>query len=186
MTELEFIKIARDNGSIVSQDRLAVVYRECMKTTGEVWECGVYKGGSAKALSSLGRVTRLFDTFIGMPDSSDKDNYHKRGDFGDISYDDTINNLKAPNVHIYPGFIPNTFAGLENKKIGFAHVDVDIYQSILDCCKFITPRLKVGGIIIFDDYGLPSCAGVKIACDEYYGDQIEPLPLKQARFIKTA
>lgn len=182
----EFKQIAFDNGTLVSSDRLEVLYGSVLKTTGEIWECGVYRGGTAKALSGFCRTLRLFDTFCGMPEVSDKDNFHKTGDFSDVVETDVTNKLRAPHVRIYPGVIPSTFYGLEHCAIGFAHIDVDIYQSVLDCCKFIVPRLKVGGIMVFDDYGFSTCEGAKIACDEYFGELITPLSTKQAIYIKIA
>jgi hypothetical protein len=56
-------------------------------------------------------------------------------------------------VEYHSGLIPNTFAGLEDSAISFVHVDVDIYQAVMDCCRFAFPRLVIGGIIVFDDYG---------------------------------
>jgi O-methyltransferase len=37
----------------------------------------------------------------------------------------------------------------------------------LACCEFFYPRLNPGGAMIFDDYGFPSCPGVRQAVDEY-------------------
>ena len=41
----------------------------------------------------------------------------------------------------------------------WAHIDVDIYQSVRDCISFIYPRLSPGGFMIFDDYGFPKLPG---------------------------
>lgn len=182
MTEKEFIKIAKQNKTLVSKDRLSILYNFCNQAEGEVWECGVYKGGTAVALSKFGRTTRLFDTFEGMPQVSRFDNYHRAGDFK--VKDDVISKLKADNVSVYKGYIPETFKGLEDCQIGFAHIDVDIYQSVMDCCQFIEPRLIKGGIMIFDDYGFRTCKGAKLACDTYFGDKLIRLKTKQAMFIK--
>jgi O-methyltransferase len=76
------------------------------------------------------------------------------------------------DVMFYKGLIPKTFPN-NHEQIAFAHVDVDIYQSVLDCCEYITPRLSEKGIIVFDDYGFSSCPGAKKAVDEYYEDRDE-------------
>jgi O-methyltransferase len=52
-------------------------------------------------------------------------------------------------------------------------VDVDIYRSVLDCCRFFYPRLVTGGAIVFDDYGRNSCPGAKAAVDEFFADTPE-------------
>ena len=129
MTEKEFIKYAKQHKTLVSKDRLSILYNFCKQTKGEIWECGVYKGGTAYALSQFNRVTRLFDTFEGMPDVNKYDNYHKAGDFKVKNKYCIIQELQhSDSVKIYQGLIPKTFKGLENCEIGFAHVDVDIYQ----------------------------------------------------------
>jgi len=171
MNAKEFRKRAKKYNTLVDRFRLNKLYKYCSMTEGEIWECGVYKGGTANALAGFNRKLRLFDTFEGMPEVSEFDNFHKKGDFkADIP--------DIPNAFIYKGFIPDTFRGLEHCKIGFAHVDVDIYQSVLDCCEFIVPRLN--GIIVFDDYGFRTCKGAKMAVDYYFGNKIKRLWTRQA------
>ena len=159
MTKKEFIKRAKQMDTLVDRFRLGKLYDYCSKTTGEIWECGVYKGGTANALAGFGRTLRLFDTFEGMPEVSEYDNFHRKGDFKAGVPD-------IPKAHIYKGFIPDTFLGLSGAEIGFAHIDVDIYQSVKDCIEFILPRLVKGGIMVFDDYGFKTCKGAKKAVDE--------------------
>ena len=178
MTEKEFVKRAKEFKTLVSKDRLNVLYEFCKATEGEIWECGVYKGGTANALSGFNRTLRLFDTFEGMPEVSEFDNYHKAGDFN-VKLIPQIEGAK-----VYKGMIPDTFRGLENCTIGFAHIDVDIYQSVIDCCEFIVPRLK--GIIIFDDYGFRTCKGAKKACDDFFGDKLIRLNTRQGLYIASS
>jgi len=42
------------------------------------------------------------------------------------------------------------------------------YRSILDSLRFVWPRLSVGGFIVFDYYGFPSCPGARFAVDEFF------------------
>lgn len=178
MTKKEFIKRAKQMNTLVDRFRLGMLYKYCSQTTGEIWECGVYKGGTANALAGFGRKLRLFDTFLGMPDVSKYDNYHKKGDFR-VEF---VPEIKGADI--FMGKIPKIFKGLEDCKIGFAHIDVDIYQSTLDCCKFIVPRLAKGGIIVFDDYGFRTCKGAKKAIDKYFGKSIKRLWTRQAIYEK--
>lgn len=173
-----FIRKAKQMGTLVDRFRLGKLYDYCVMTKGEIWECGVYKGGTAMALSGFNRPLRLFDTFEGMPEVSEHDNFHKKGDFKV----DSIPNI--PKADIHKGWIPDTFKGLENSKIGFAHIDVDIYQSVKDCIEFIEPRLVKGGIMVFDDYGFRTCKGAKKAVDEMLGKKIKKLWTRQAVYIK--
>jgi O-methyltransferase len=150
---------------------------KALETTGVFYECGVYKGGSALLLAHIlerKRILRLFDTFEGMPEVNEKYDLHKKGDFKDTNLGLVVQLFRefGSDVVFYKGLIPTTFPNT-NEEIAFAHVDVDIYQSVLDCCEYITPRLSEKGIIVFDDYGFSSCPGAKKAVDEYYEDREE-------------
>lgn len=57
---------------------------------------------------------------------------------------------------------------MEGDAVSFAHIDVDLYASVLDCCRFIYPRLVRGGFMVFDDYGFPTCPGARKAVDDYF------------------
>lgn len=163
--------------TLVSPDRCYVVYsmlKQSVHVDGFVFECGVYKGGMAQIMASVlksynsSKRLVLFDTFEGLPVSdADKDD-HKKGDFADTSANDVIKSVNYHRTTVEKGFIPDTFRPYDSEKIAFAHVDVDIYQSVLDCLKFIFPRLSVGGVIVVDDYGAPQCYGARLAVDEYF------------------
>lgn len=135
------------------------------------------------------RRLRLFDTFAGMPETDPEKDQHRRGDFGDTSLDKVRSVVgDAEFITYHQGVIPDTFKGLESSRISLAHVDVDIYKSVMDCCEFIFPRLVSGGFIVFDDYGFPSCAGARRAVDEFFRDtDIVPLvlPTGQALAFKS-
>ena len=92
------------------------------------------------------------------------------------------------NVFIIDGKFPETSNIIENKEFSFVHVDVDVYRSVMDCCLLFYPRLKRGGILLFDDYGDYSCPGAKIAVDQYFIDKPEfpiYLPTGQCLVVKN-
>src|SRR5262245_10402180 len=77
---------------------------------------------------------------------------------------------------------------LENNRYSFVHVDVDLYQSTLDCCEYFYTRLVPGGIMLFDEYGFPSARGEKDAVDEFFSDKPESpiaLPTGQGMVLKV-
>ncbi|MFC2071641.1 TylF/MycF/NovP-related O-methyltransferase [Chloroflexota bacterium] len=167
---------------------------QCLKQTGslegDVAEVGVYKGRSAKVIAltveRLNKQAHLFDTFTGMPEvDSEKDNLYRKGDFGDTSLAQVEKFLSdCQNVTIYPGFFPDTTEPVRDRKFCFAHVDVDIYRSVLDCCQFFYPRLASGGMMVFDDPGFADCAGAKIAVDEFFSDKEEfPIHLATSQVL---
>lgn len=172
----EFYRYAAPS-SVVGPERCYVLYalaKQALHLPGEFWECGVYKGGTAAMLAEIlvrqsGSRLRLFDTFAGMPEPDPTRDTHKAGDFADTSLEAVQREVRHDQlVSYHKGFIPDTFRGLDNSRISFAHVDVDIYRSVLDCCQFIYPRLERGGFIIFDDYGFDGCPGARAAVDRFF------------------
>lgn len=143
---------------------------------GEVWEAGVYQGVTANVLAHCVRDhgppdtrLRLFDTFEGMPETDPEKDLHFKGHFSDTSLDAVRDFVgEGGEISFHKGFIPTSFEGLENSKIKLLHIDLDIYQSILDTLEFCYPRMD-RGIIIFDDYGTPSCPGALDAVDHFFG-----------------
>lgn len=159
---------------------------------GDVYECGVYRGGSAIMLADLCRRhgtspnrLHLFDTFSGMPVSnSDLDGY-SIGSFSDTSLE-SVKELMAenPEINIHPGVIPDTFKDVGEGTIRLAHIDVDQYESTKACIEFIFPRLAIGGVMVIDDYGFPSCYGAREAVDQYFENKLEkPLALPTGQAV---
>ncbi|GJG86047.1 hypothetical protein tb265_12280 [Gemmatimonadetes bacterium T265] len=166
--------------------------RHARSLPGAVAEVGVYRGGTAKMFAKVfapsGKTVHLFDTFAGMPAVDPTKDFHHAGDFADVSVDGVREYLQdCPNVRLYPGFFPATAGPIEDETFCFVHVDVDIYTSVRDCCRFFYPRLVTGGTIVFDDYGRGTCPGAKRAVDEFFaGTPEQPvyLPTGQAFVVK--
>lgn len=191
--------IDRDARTLVNRDRLYVLHQLLQNTLllqGEIWEAGVYQGGTAMLICEILRgaevsdtTVRLFDTFGGMPETHAEFDNHKKGDFSDTSLNSVIKTVGSDEfIHYHQGLVPVSFAGLEYKRIKFAHVDLDIYEPIKASCEFIWPRLSVGGAIVFDDYGFVTCPGAKKAVDEFFASYpFKPLvlPTGQAVIIKV-
>lgn len=175
--------------TLVSRDRCFVLYKtllQALELPGAIVECGVYRGGTALlAASTLAREggrgapreLHLFDSFQGMPPDTDARERFQPGDLAEAT-EPAVRDLLAPYdfVRIHPGFIPATFEGLDLPNVAWAHVDVDLYQSVRDAIAFIYPRLVPGGVLVFDDYGFPSCASSRQAVDEYF-DRKPEVPL---------
>lgn len=170
----------------VTPDRAYVLRQLCrhaLHLDGDVAECGVYRGGTAFLLAeTIANHSRrpvqldLFDTFAGMPKSADADaSAHREGDFGDTSLTAVQQYLSGyANVAFHPGFIPESFAGLQRQLFSFVHVDVDLYASVRDCCEFFHPRLARGGVMVFDDYGFPHYRdAARKAVDEFFASRLE-------------
>ncbi len=186
--------------TLVSADRCWILWslaRHASSMAGDFLELGVYRGGTAMLLRQAlehesvtgSKKLRLFDTFTGMPQTDSTRDLHHAGDFSDTSLD-AVKALVGvvPYVEYYPGAIPQVFATVPETAIALAHVDVDIYRSVLDSCEFVYPRLVHGGVIVFDDYGFPSCPGARRAVDEFFAAKPEVplvLPTGQAVVVRT-
>ncbi len=173
--------------TLVKEDRCYLIHRfcgHCLNIEGDFAECGVYKGGTAFLIaltlanksSVQNKRLYLFDTFAGMPATANGDRSgHKSDDFSDVTLSAVKTYLQRfPFVVFQPGFIPDTFKGLDDKKFAFAHIDVDLFQTTHDCCAFFYDRMVSGGVMIFDDYGFPDYKlAAKKAVDEFFADKPE-------------
>jgi O-methyltransferase len=167
--------------TIVDKTRCYMIYQcaqHALSINGNVAEVGVYKGGTTKLLSNVFKETDkkiyAFDTFAGMPQSDPSKDTYKEGDFGDTSLENVTAFLSdCKNVSIYKGIFPISPNPAESDTFCLAHIDVDIYKSVLDCCAFFYPRMSKSGIIIFDDYGFTLCPGALKAVDEFFSDKPE-------------
>ncbi len=132
----------------------------------------------------------LFDSLKGLPPANRQyDNYYGDGYFSDASADDVralLGDFQA-FIKIREGWIPETFVGLEDNLFALVHIDVDLYQTVLDCCVYFYPRLVSGVVLIFDEYAFPAARGEKDAVDQFFADKPESpvtLPTGQAIVLK--
>ena len=132
-------------------------------STGPAIEVGVYNGKSLRAIRKI-RQCHGYDS-LGLPEPCEHDNYHKAGDF---AADKRIDGV------IY-GEFPQTWGALP---LGFAHIDVDLYEPTKAALAAILPNLMAGAIVVVDDYGAPTCLGARKAVDEFGLPGIE-LPTEQ-------
>lgn len=167
----------------VDDNRLKIIYDKVLDTKnlgGYMAEVGVYQGGSAKliALTDPSRILFACDTFKGLPEptSMDLNTIHKKGDFDNTSVELLYERLHLPNVQIVEGLFPNRMQiPMINGLYSFVHIDVDLYQSTLDCLNFFYNRMTKGGIIVCDDYEWKDTPGVTIAFDKFMSDKSEKL-----------
>ena len=147
---------------------------------GEYWECGSWRGGSAKLLSCVlrerPRPLRLFDTFTGFANVDNSVDGPVSAN-GDMFYShDAVNDIRAfineSFCTLHPGAIPAGFTGFEDSKIALAYLDVDLYQPTVEAMKFILPRMVPGGMIVIDDCGDPNWPGVEKAVRENMGNNV--------------
>lgn len=150
---------------------------------GDFLEAGVFQGGTAKMLRRVAeerqKQLHLFDSFEGMKVADSELDRHVSGDFADTSLESVHKVVGTEKfIHFHKGWIPDTFKTVEKRRFCFAHIDLDLYQGVLDTLAFVYDRMPAGGVIVVDDYGFASCPGARKAVEEFYdGKPEKPLAL---------
>lgn len=177
-------------------DRIALVVsflQGSLCVPGDVAEFGVYMGHTAAAMdralaqANSGKKLYLFDSFSGMPKVTHPlDGAWKEGDLA--SPVEVVRQLfdGSERVNILPGYFNDILPHHSDLRFAFCHVDCDLYTSVKECIEYILPRLSVGGVIVFDDYGFRETPGAKAAIEEHFGQtcpNFVPLPTAQAVYF---
>jgi hypothetical protein len=167
------------------------ITRSVRNLSGDIAEVGVYAGASAKLICEArgDKTLHLFDTFEGLPESSEKDRSVYRGK-KKPQYACSLESVSKyledfSDVNFYQGLFPATAGPIEDSTFCFVHFDVDLYESTLACLEFFYPRMTPGGILLSHDYSI--LAGVRTAFDEFIDDKPEDvleLPTTQCMIIK--
>jgi O-methyltransferase len=190
----EFQDLYQDisRNTLLNAERAWLLYsfaRQSLNVGRTFLEAGVYRGGTARLLRRVldqvpgSKALHLFDTFSGMPETDPRRDRHRQNDFGDTSIEAVSTFVGHEEwITYHKGVISDTFHGLDELAVAFAHIDVDIYRSVLDCCRLVYPCMVAGGIMLIDDYGLPSCSGARQAVDEFFADKPEfPIVFRTAQ-----
>ncbi len=171
----------------------AVRYIVANEISGDIVECGVWKGGSIMAiaytliqLSKGDRHLYLFDTFEGMTEPSDKDisnsgeyasdllKKSKKEDQKSIWCYSNIEEVRTSvlstgyshdKIHFIKGKVEDTIPEQAPKLISLLRLDTDWYESTRHELIHLFPRIAPFGVIVIDDYG--HWQGVREAVDEY-------------------
>lgn len=142
---------------------------------GDLLEVGVWRGGTgaliAKAVSNNpSKKVYLADTFSGVVKAGKRDTIYVGGEHKDTSAQIVRNLVEVENltnIVILEGIFPDeTAKGFVGDKIALLHCDVDVYESTRDIIEWALPRLSIGSILVFDDFGFSGCEGVSAYCEE--------------------
>ena len=146
------------------------MYEKIAHIPGNIVECGVGNGFSLLSwclLSYLADTERgiwAFDSFEGFPEPSEEDRSPrnaKAGDHRDTSIEyvkrflhesEVVNDEIIDHIHFVKGFFNDTMPQYSGEPIALLHLDVDLYQSYLDCLNGLYEFVVPGGIILFDEY----------------------------------
>lgn len=151
---------------------LWVLAQQSLKVEGAILEVGVWRGGTGAILSEASRGAKniyLADTFKGVVKAGTKDTSYKNGEHADTSLELVLNlmtSLSLEKVQVLEGTFPEDSQHKISEKIALLHCDVDVYSSTKDIVEWCLPRMSIGSILVFDDYGFYGCEGVTTFCNE--------------------
>lgn len=172
--------------------RDALVYVCDRGLSGDIVECGVWRGGSmmvvAKQLQRRGetRTLHLFDTFEGMSEPGEHDvAYSGRSAAEQLAStarkegasvwciageDDVRQNLAstgypASHIRLVRGKVEDTLPAAAPSTIALLRLDTDWYESTRHELECLYDRVVSGGVVIIDDYG--HWQGARKAVDEF-------------------
>lgn len=184
-------QVRKERYSLVLTQELFIVHslaKAQARLPGDFAEVGVFQGSTARLMCEVkgDRPLRLFDTFEGLPKSSDPDrNVHREHQYT-CSMDSVRQYLgHYPNVSFHKGIFPESAVGVPEAKYAFAHFDVDLYEGTKACLEYFYPRMLPGGVMLSHDYSL--LTGVEQAFHEFLADKPEwlvELPTTQCMVIK--
>lgn len=147
--------------------------KQSTKVDGVILEVGVWRGGTgaiiAEAIKSNNKKVFLADTFTGVVKAGTNDTAYKGGEHADTSLSlvsQLMSSLALNNVELLEGIFPEETGHIVKGNISMLHCDVDVYSSCKDIVDWCLPRMPVGAILVFDDYGFYGCEGVTILNDE--------------------
>jgi O-methyltransferase len=149
------------------------------KIPGDVVECGVYNGGTAAVLartashSQMGRTVWLFDSFQGMPQTTERDGVQAKEYVGKVlgspeQVQELLRKVGADlnRVKIIQGFFEDSFPKVQIPQIALFNIDADWYESVKLCLEKFYDSVVQDGFIAIDDYGhWPGC---RQAVDEFF------------------
>ncbi|MBL9123214.1 MAG: class I SAM-dependent methyltransferase [Planctomycetaceae bacterium] len=148
----------------------AVDYLTRAKIPGDIAECGVWRGGSSMicALTLLkdgdtSRHLHLFDTYEGMPDSTEKDVFLDgkstipKGALCagiDIVQENMFRTgYPREKMHFIKGMVEETLPQAAPERLALLRLDTDFHDSTYHALVHLYPRLVPGGVLVLDDFG---------------------------------
>lgn len=167
-----------ERNTLVDKYRLYELWslaRQLDGVEGDFLEVGVWRGGSgcllALASHRPGRKVFLADTFTGVVKAGDLDTRYEGGEHSDTDIQ-LVEALAArcgvtDRVHLLEGMFPERNAEHVGPRLAFVHIDVDVYESARSVLEWALPRLVVGAVVVFDDYGFFGCEGVTRLVNEF-------------------
>ena len=167
---------------------------------GDFVECGVNRGGFARAvvdrvdLAALGKTFYLMDTFNGIVEDyltpEERANGVTRDTYRQFTpcFEVVPEAFRSfPNVVLVRGPIPDTLPQAVPEKVAFLSIDMNVVLPEIAAAEHFWPRLVPGAIVVLDDYGHKTHIPQKHAFDVFareHGVEVLMLPTGQGLMVK--
>lgn len=153
---------------------------------GDIIELGSWRGANLVWLAKCqvafggGKKVHCFDSFEGLTEFSVNDELSETGEYAELknkyrgSFEELTQIIKLYdlNIEIHKGYIEETvpkWAKLNNS-ISFIYFDADLYSPAKTTLEYLAPKLTLGGVMLFDEYGTESWKGETKAVNEFLED----------------
>lgn len=201
---VESYKLAKQTGSFegtwgrVDPEYRAYIYCwcafHCKDLTGDFVECGVNKGGMARAAmhytgfdAKSPKKYYLLDTYEGTPLHTLTSEETRRNRY-DECYLEVVANFKDfPNVVVVKGEVPTTLNKVPSEHLCFLSLDMNGVMAELAAGEFFWEKLSPGAIIVLDDYNNIGHEPQKRGFDEFAAKRslkVMSLPTGQGLIFK--
>lgn len=177
------------------------LFRMVVDLPGDILELGVFRGTSLMSWANFMEIRCMgdrqrrvfgFDNFAGFTDLEEKDGAVSAqvdkvtGGFDPSGYEEMLKDAigifdadrfipyKA-RVVLVKGDVEKTIPQFvqENPgiRLSLVHFDVDLYRPTLIALQQLWPLVVPGGVVAFDEYGIPPWEGESKAVDEFFADK---------------
>jgi hypothetical protein len=169
-----------------------------VRLPGAFVECGVYRGFLSSAImqyldwNQLDKEFYLFDTFCGLDPALLIDEEVANGRLETHKYDECYESVKDNfsefhNVKLIRGSIPSTLTHVSIDSVCYLSIDMNCVTPEIAAIEFFWPKLRIGGVVLLDDYAGRGYEPQKEAMDLFakrMGIHILSLPTGQGLIIK--
>jgi hypothetical protein len=174
------------------------LFRMTVALPGDIVELGVFRGASLMSWANFLEIRNMgdrqkkvvgFDNFLGFAGLHEKDGaavpglQKAAGGFDSASFEAALLDAIAifdadrfipykKRVHLVKGDVRDTVPAYlrdnPGMRISLLHFDVDLYEPTKMALECLWPLVVPGGIVAFDEYGIPPWEGESRAVDEFF------------------
>ena len=169
-----------------------------LNISGDMVECGVYKGFTSHLLcrwidiDSTNKTLYLVDSFEGLDEGNvsdaEKGMLKKNKQYAGTHDQVKKAFAKFQNVSIVKGFVPDVLSRVNPQTVSYLHIDMNYVHPEIAAAEYFWDRLSTGAVIVLDDYGFKSHIEQKKAFDLFARERgilVLPLPTGQGIMIKS-